>query len=414
MATDLTEVLLSKQARKYDPDQFGARPELLSDAGGKWNASNYQQMISQGIGNLLGAIDAPAQREAIAREEAIAAEQVQYAREQDALNNELKQRASARGDADLKLRQDAAARQVARDKKADLANQSNSAFQAEAFRLGEDIRSVVQNNKKTIGDLTNAGVLSANADGSFSLSDTATPAQREAFEGIGDVDTKVRDARNSLLKYVANLAGDDIQGNEIGDIQTGLAMLDATYKPSTQATQAENDLYQRKLVNLQAQRDNALAATTGALGNNPELLSIQSDIASMPSGNPTDLGKDLVASAIKGNPNLDNDALAEVNTWRDKAKAGDFGKDIQESVNTPWGEYYLGRAIQQAGGDPYFGFGSFKDGDLARRFRNVLRQTDQVRNVVRQQGEISTNYAAELLKLEQLFKSASTGRAVTK
>ncbi|CAM0005002.1 hypothetical protein VPHD266_0027 [Vibrio phage D266] len=414
MATDLTDVLINKQMAKYNPDQFGRRPDLISDSGGNWNAGNNQQLISQGLGNILGAIDAPAQREAMARQEAMAAEQIQYDREQDALTNQLNQRTVARADERLSLDKATAARAAERDRKADLASSAQTKFQAEAFKIGEGIRSEVEANKTILGNLSGSGVLVTNPDGTFSLSDDATDVQKEQFSKVGDIDTSIRNARQKLLKYVAAQDADGISGNEIVNIQQGLSMLETAYKPSTQATQAETDLYNRRVSILNAKRDQDLAATTGAIGNNPELLSIQSDMASMPTGNPADLGKDLVSSAIKDNPRLGDDALNEINTWKDNAKNGDFGKDIQEVVGTPWGEYYLAKAIQQSGGDPWFGAGDFKDKDLVESVRNVMNQADQVRNVVKRQGEITTQHAAELLKLDQLFNSATSGRVTTR
>lgn len=111
MANDLTGVLINRQMAKYSLDQFGQRPELLSDAGTTWNAGNNQQLISQGLGNILGSIDAPAQRQELARQEAMAAEKVQYERGQNELTNMLSQRTAARADERLSLDKAAGLRQ---------------------------------------------------------------------------------------------------------------------------------------------------------------------------------------------------------------------------------------------------------------------------------------------------------------
>lgn len=420
MATDLTDVLINRQMAKYNPDQFGRRPDLISDAGGNWNAGSNQQLISQGLGNILGAIDAPAQREAMARQEAMAAEQIQYDRGQADLTNQLNQRTADRQDARLSMDKATAARAVERDRKADLASTAQNEFQAFTYKAGDGLRSAIEGNKTAIADLTGSGVLITNDDGTFSLADSATEDQKKTFSNIKDIDSLIRDARNGILEYVAGKAGDDIAGNEITDIQQGLSMLESAYKPSTQATQAETDLYNRRVGILNSQRDEKLRDTTRAVGSNPELLSIQSDIASMPSGKPGELAPSLVMDAIKNNPTLDQkDAYKEVESFVNKAKAGDHGKRLQKLLKDDvdgWGQYSLAKAIRDTAGDRRWhewGVGDFLSSALRERILNNANSINQVRNVVKRQGEITTQHAAELLKLDQLFNSATSGRATT-
>lgn len=404
MATDLTEVLLRRQAGKYGPDN-----RMM---GGEWNAGNNTQLISQGIGNILNSIDAPAQRQEAARQEAIAASQVAYGREQDSIANQLRFGDASRADARLELDKATADRQRMRDAKADVAAAANTALLGKAGELGTGITQLVDNNKSILSEL--GSQVTVNPDGSFSLQEGATAKQKKRFADLRDVDGAIRDARQTIAGFINSRANDGVQGNEPSNIGVASQLFNDTYSANTQPTQSESAIYQGKLSVLGQQRDEALRQTTGQLGGNPELLSIQSDLASLPSGDPSQLGKDIVFESIKANPYLEDDALTEVNDWIAKAKKGDFGNDIKSTVASPWGNYYLSKAIQRSGGDPLLGVGSFEDSALAESYLNTLRQADTVRNVVKQQGEINDAFNANKFRLDALYGAGTSGRVNTK
>lgn len=420
MATDLTDVLINRQMAKYNPDQFGRRPDLLSDAGTNWNAGNNQQLISQGLGNILGAIDAPAQREAIARQEAMAAEQVQYNRGQDELSNMLNQRTADRADERLTLEKNAAARAAERDRKTDLAASAQNKFLSDSYLAGETINQAITKNKDIQRDLYKSGVLKQDDAGVAYLADSATSEQRKQFEGIVDVENLVKNTRQDILKGVAQRAGDNIQGNEINDINVGMQAFESAYKPSTQATETETRLFNTSKDRLTAVKDQKLRDITGQIGGNPELVSIQSDMSAMPSGTPADLGPNIVQDAINSNPTLDQDEIyKEVESWRKKAVKGEFGDRIKNIMKNPdgWGNYALAKALQRTAGDTRFyewGVGDFSNSGMVSKVEALYSGVEQVQMANKAQQEALTKYAADVLKLESKFGGITTGNLLTK
>lgn len=407
MATDLTDVLLNRQALKY---QREVNPNL-DISGSQFTAGNNHQMISQGIGNFLKYANAPEAREEVARQESNAAEQLQYDRDQDALKMELQNRADARAGERLSLDKDQAARQASREAKSDLLRNSQNQFQAMAFQLGDEVRGASEANQALMQDFESRGVLVQNKDGTFGLNDTATPEDIEAFKNRPDIDEMSKTNRHKLMQYVADLGKDNISGNEVGNIAAGIQMFDNAWTPSTEATTTENQAFERKRLRLQQARDEALRKTTGALGNEPEMLNMASEMASVIDGDFSSLGSDLVVKAIDANARLDQEALGEVNSWIEKVQKGSMGAKLKnQAKDKSRFEYALAKVIQRSGGDPWFGLGDFKDGDLAREVAAQLARIDMVDNVVKEQGDIQSQYASDILRAESLYNAKTTGR----
>lgn len=102
MAIDLTDVLLKRQADKYTAEQFGpsGSPTDYNLGGG-----NFVAGFNQGMNNLIKFAQTGDRRRDEARQEAIAAEQVGYEREQDLIKNQLAMDANVRADKSLGIEQ---------------------------------------------------------------------------------------------------------------------------------------------------------------------------------------------------------------------------------------------------------------------------------------------------------------------
>lgn len=179
--TSLTDTLIQRQQAKYSMDQFAPRTPTLADTGARFTASNNQGMISQGIGNFLGALNAPAARQEALRQEAIRAEQTQYDRGRDLFADQFKVDNLQRKDA-------AAARGQAQ------INTQNQ-FQIDTDNILQKYVRPISDKTETNRQLLNQLPDSAYdvVDGAISLNSNATARDREIFSKLNNTPTSYSD-----------------------------------------------------------------------------------------------------------------------------------------------------------------------------------------------------------------------------
>ncbi len=193
MADDLTNMLLARQKAKYEPSNFGVRVPTAADGGATFTAGSNQGMISQGIGNLLGAINAPSARQAAVRNENISAEQTQYDRDRELFNDRLKLRESEQNQdfrmANIKRANGKDAKDTAG---IDLQNQLNLELDGVLQSHIKPIQQGYEVNKGLLSQLS-PGAYKANADGSLALTDAATDTDKSIFGKLENTATSYSD-----------------------------------------------------------------------------------------------------------------------------------------------------------------------------------------------------------------------------
>lgn len=225
----------------------------VAPAQGNWNASNSYGLISQGIGNLVGAINAPAARQEAARQEAIKAEATNYQREQDAQALALRAQTVAQGDKANAL-QEKRINNAATREDAALAKQNlMTAFQNNVQKglnaaVGGFVNPIQERfaRNKEIAQGIDTQYLTTDDQGNLLATEGAPASVTQALSELQSTPTGYdqKGLKNTLEKLYASVAQNaEANGllipNKQEFIQQGISMADSGLEFATQASKSQ-------------------------------------------------------------------------------------------------------------------------------------------------------------------------------
>lgn len=362
-------------------NQFQGRQGTLEDTGFQGTAGTGIQMLNQGMANLLGAFNAGAVRANNNREELMRAEQLGYARDQDAaqLDATLKEIAlkeqdmkndEAYRDKSLALQGRELDARIARDNRQDAIQNAQQQLVYDMNAATDFISSRVKDNKTqgaiNLAALEKEGInLSVGEDGRYSTDTPLTDVQK------GKLDLLNRAVSYDPTKDVAGVVetlkgrwGNKVSGSKLEDNLSNLGIqINSTLSPTAQARLTE---YTKGSTQEAANRTKALLAKQGIREgdisynflNDPDLTSTDPN------------SPNVIEAALKGNPNLQVDApkyygqiVQDMNAIKKSPeyKAAKSEGKISDAVL----EKYVASHVKNASSDSYWFFGDeINDGKL--------------------------------------------------
>ena len=362
-------------------NQFQGRQGTLEDTGFQGTAGTGIQMLNQGMANILGAFNAGAVRANNNREELMRAEQLGYARDQDAAQLDTALKEIALKEQDMKndeaYRNKSLALQgreleakIARDNRQDALQNAQQQLIYDMNSATDFISSRVKDNKTqgaiNLAALEKEGInLTVGEDGRYSTDAPLTDAQK------GKLDLLNKAVSYDPTKDVAGVVdtlkgrwGNKVSGSKLEDTLSNLGIqINSTLSPTAQARLAE---YTKGSTQEAANRTRDLLAKRGIREgdisynflNDPDLTSTDPN------------SSNVIEAALKGNPNLQVDApkyygqiVQDMNAIKKSPeyKAAKSEGKISDAVL----EKYVASHVKNASSDSYWFFGDeINDGKL--------------------------------------------------
>ena len=362
-------------------NQFQGRQGTLEDTGFQGTAGTGIQMLNQGMANLLGAFNAGAVRANNNREELMRAEQLGYARDQDAakLDATLKEIAlkeqdmkndEAYRDKSLALQSRELEAKIASDRRKEALQNDQQQLIYDMNSATDFISSRVKDNKNqgaiNLAALEKEGInLSVGEDGRYSTDAPLTDVQKGKLDLLNKAVSY--DPTNDAAEAVKTLKGrwgNKISGSKLENTLSTLGVqINSTLSPTAQAQLTE---YTKGATQEAANRTKALLAKRGIVEgdisynflNDPDLTSTDPN------------SPNVIEAALKGNPNLQVDApkyygqiVQDMNAIKKSPeyKAAKSEGKISDAVL----EKYVASHVKNASSDSYWFFGDeINDGKL--------------------------------------------------
>ncbi|AUR97288.1 hypothetical protein NVP1238A_39 [Vibrio phage 1.238.A._10N.261.52.F10] len=385
---DLTDILIKRQENKYNRDQFGAWPDLMTE--GNWNAGNYQQMISQGLGNLLGSINAPAQREAMARQEAIQAEQTRYDREQDSIANNLALKSETRAQTKF----DNALADKALTKVKD--NNSNL-FALNSLQEVQGAFDQYRGAQQGIQAGVQNGIYSMDEAGNLVATENATKEQADALTGFQTLQEKQNELKASIEQRILKLNSDNDSSNDVNpsalaNIQNSITAMAQGVAPTQSQVTGLANREQALTSKYESELQKIVGGTSQELLNKYEAYQKDPNVA----------GANVVNQALKNAGFEDAEKQREVLSEISNSKDSLLKDAGLEDVSPQHQEFLLARAIElgAVGEASLFSakFGRIDNVNMVRALKKAYNEFNQMSSKVDKKRQLETEYTADMIK----------------